>query len=394
MSERKGEYIMKPYAIVEWNDTKSEAKGWLCVYNLVEHYSGGGVRMHPSVTKEEVIRLAKMMAYKYNAAGADDCGGMKAGIVYDSKAPDAYEVLKRFIQAIRPYVDLGLGIGADLGTKGPDFYRIFDELGMRVPATKTHCEDPVCIKGREQIPILVDAMIDGFTLNDAMTGYGVAFAADEAWKIRHQEAGGARVVIQGFGCVGASCASKMKQLGYTVIGIADAQNLVVCEEGLDVAELIAHKNQYGEMDPAYFPETYAVRPNTDWLDIDCDILIPAALEDVINAGNADKLGDKLLVEGANIPVSAEADEVLRKRNVDMVPDFIANVGAIRFFSRCRRCQIEFTAEGAIRDIEEGVRDNVRMLFAEKDKSGRYIRDIAYERFEPTIQTDFEFTSNR
>ena len=79
---------MKPYAIVEWNDTKSEAKGWLCVYNLVEHYSGGGVRMHPSVTKEEVIRLAKMMAYKYNAAGADDCGGMKACLLYTSDAAD------------------------------------------------------------------------------------------------------------------------------------------------------------------------------------------------------------------------------------------------------------------------------------------------------------------
>ena len=179
-------------------------------------------------------------------------------------------------------------------------------------------------------------MIDGFTLNDAMTGYGVAFAADEAWRIRHREAGGARVVIQGFGCVGASCAAKMKQLGYTVIGIADAQNLAVCEDGLDVAELIAHKNQYGEMDPAYFPENYAVRPNTEWLDVDCDILIPAALEDVINAGNVDLLGDKLLVEGANIPVSAEADDILRKRNVDMVPDFIANVGAIQCEDAVRR----------------------------------------------------------
>ncbi len=384
---------MKPYVVVEWNDTETEAHGWLCIYNLVKHYAGGGTRMHPSVTKEEVIRLAKMMAYKYNAAGAEDSGGMKAGIVYDSKAPDAYEVLKRFMQAVRPYVDLGLGIGADLGTRGSDIFKIFEELGMRVPATKSHCEDPVCIKGRAMIPVLSEAMIDGFTLNDAMTGYGVAFAADEAWKLRHNAANGAKVLIQGFGCVGASCAAKMKALGYTVIGIADAQNLVTCEKGLDVATLIAHKNQYGEMDPAYFEKDYVVRPNTEWLDVDCDILIPAALEDVINAKNVDKLGDKLLVEGANIPVSAEADEVLRKRNVDMVPDFIANVGAIRFFSRCRRCQIEFTAEGAIRDIEEGVRQNVKDLYEEKDKTGKYIRDIAYEKFEPTIQDEFEFTPN-
>ena len=68
-------------------------------------------------------------------------------------------------------MDLGLGIGADLGTKGPDFYRIFDELGMRVPATKTHCEDPVCIKGREQIPILVDAMIVRLSIDRCTATY-------------------------------------------------------------------------------------------------------------------------------------------------------------------------------------------------------------------------------
>ena len=383
---------MKPYLIVEWNDTQTDAYGWLCVYNLVDHYAGGGIRMHPSVTKEEVVRLAKMMAYKYNAAGADG-GGCKAGIVYDSKKPDAYQVLKRFIQAVRPMADLGLGLGCDLGTKGPEVYQIFHELGMRTPRTKTQAEDPIQVRGLEETTRLVDEKIEGFTLNDCMTGYGVAYAADEAWKFRHGDVNGARVVIQGFGCVGASCVSKLQEFGYKIVGIADARNLVVCQDGLDVATLVAHKNQYGEMDPKDFLPNYEVRPNTEWLDVDCDILIPAALEDVINGKNADKVKCSLLVEAANIPTTPEADEVLKAKGIDVVPDFVANVGAIRFFSRCRLGKIDYTTEAAIADIEECNRANVKSLFATAEETKKFQRDVAWEKFAPTIQTEFEFTSN-
>ena len=383
---------MKPYLIVEWNDVETEARGWLCVYNLVRNYAGGGIRMHPTVTKEEVIRLARMMAYKYNAANADDAGGCKAGIVYDSKAPDAYDVLKRFISAIRPFVDLGLGIGSDLGTKQADVYKIFGELKMRSPATRSQVESPVCQKGRAEIDRLITAPIDLFTLSDAMTGYGVAYAADEAWKRLGKTPDGARVVIQGFGAVGASAVYQLQRYGYKIVGIADAMNLVTCDEGLNVAQLIAHKNQYGEMDPAHFEANYQVRPNRDWLDIDCDILIPAALEDVVNAGNVARVKASLVVEAANIPTTAEADLVFQEKSVALVPDFIANVGAIRFFHACRNCKIDFTAEAAVRDIEANVRQNVGIIFDQKKLTGQYERTIALKEFEPTIQTEFEFAA--
>lgn len=385
---------MKPYVVVEWNDVETDAHGWLCVYNLVRNYAGGGIRMHPTVTKEEVIRLAKMMAYKYNAANADDAGGCKAGIVYDSKAPGAYDVLKRFISAIRPYVDLGLGIGSDLGTRQADVYKIYDELKMRVPATKSQVESPICQKGRAEIDRLLTAPIDLFNLSDAMTGYGVAYAADEAWKQIGKTPAGSRVVIQGFGAVGASAVYQLQRYGYKIVGIADALNLVCCEDGLNVEKLIAGKNQYGEMDPAFFESNYQMRPNSDWLDVDCDILIPAALEDVINAANVSQVKASLVVEAANIPTTSEADAVFQAIGMALVPDFIANVGAIRFFHACRNCKIDFTTEAAVRDIEENVRKNVKTIFDQKKVSGKYEREIAFEEFAPTIQTEFEFTSNR
>ena len=80
---------MKEYLTIEWNDTESEAKGWLVIYNFVKGYTGGGIRMHPEVTQEEVRRMAETMAYKYQACESRNCGGCKGGIAYDNKAPDA-----------------------------------------------------------------------------------------------------------------------------------------------------------------------------------------------------------------------------------------------------------------------------------------------------------------
>ena len=216
---------MRPYILIEWNDTKTEAKGWLCVFNLAKGYSGGGIRMHPTVTREEVIRLAEAMAYKRKACENTWQGGAKAGIVYDYKAPDAVDVLKRFIIAMRPYIDAGLAMGSDLGTKYEDVYRIFDELGMGRPMTKSMKSNPIIAKGQENVRKLLKSEYDGFLLNDLTTGYGVAVSADEAWKQMDGEPG-ASVVIQGFGCVGLSCTHRLHKLGYKIVGIADANCFV------------------------------------------------------------------------------------------------------------------------------------------------------------------------
>ena len=381
---------MKPYVIVEWNDTLTDAHGWLCVHNYVNGFAGGGIRMHPSVTKEEVMRLAKGMAYKYKAAESTTTGGCKSGIVYDSHKADAYDVLKRFITAIRPYVDLGLGIGGDLGVSYDDVLNIFKELGMRVPATRSQMESDVCKKGILDTDRLLGEKKDGFPLNDIVTGYGVAYSADEAWMLRNKDRKNARVVVQGFGCVGASCAYLLEQMGYKLIGIADAKQLVICDEGLDTKSLIAGKNKFGEMDPSSFKENYRSLPNSEWLSVDCDILIPAALEDVINKSNADKVNASIIVEGANIPVSSEGDEILKEKQIEVVPDFIANLGAIRFFDQILYGLIEPTVDAVIADIEAVCRRNVNKLFKEAAQTGKYQREIAVELFEPNIQTEPEF----
>ncbi|WP_080874057.1 Glu/Leu/Phe/Val family dehydrogenase [Oceanobacillus timonensis] len=373
--------MLKPYLVVEWNDTETDAQGWLVVQNLKKGYSGGGTRMHPSVTKEEVIRLAEAMAYKYVASESETTGGCKAGIAFDFKSPEAPGVLKRFLTAMMPYIDNGVSLGNDLGTKYEDILEIFHEFGIDIPLTKSMKENPVVLKGIKDYDDLLTQKLDGLLLNDIVTGYGAAFATDEAWK-RMNGKGGAKVVIQGFGCVGASCALKLHQLGYKVVGISDANLLVTCKEGLDIPSLIDHKNEYGEMDKAYFESNYHVRPNNEWLDVDTDILIPCALEDVIHAGNADSVNASLIAEAANIPISAEGDQIVKEKGIHLVNDYVVNLGSVRAYDAVVFGLVDPTPQAVIDDIEQLCRKNVQRLFIESEKQNRYQRDVANELFRP------------
>lgn len=373
--------MAQPHIVVEWNDTETDAQGWLVVYDFKKGYTGGGTRMHPSVTKEEVIRLAEAMAYKYVASESDSSGGCKAGIAYDFKAPDAKEVLRRFLIAVMPYIDNGVSLGSDLGTKYEDVLAIFQEFGIDIPMTKSMKEDPDILQGIQAYDALLLKEIDGLLTNDVVTGYGAAFAADEAWKFKKGN-DGAKVVIQGFGCVGASCALKLYHLGYNVVGISDANLLVTCEDGLNVPKLLEHKNVYGEMDKESFASTYEVRPNSEWLDLEADIIIPCALEDVINASNAHRVQASLVVEAANIPISAAGDGILQQNGIDIVNDFVVNLGAVRAYDAVIFEGVEAEPQAVVDDIEQLCRKNTRKLFEESKKQQRYQRDVANELFKP------------
>lgn len=371
----------KPYIVVEWNDTESDAKGWLCMYNFVNHYCGGGTRMHPTVTKEEVIRLATAMGYKYKACESETTGGCKAGIAYDYKAPDALDVLKRFMVAMAPYLNAGVSIGGDLGVDYGDVLRILDDIGIGLPQTKAMKADPKIEQGIKNHDEVCDMTYDGFKMYDMITGYGVGFATDEAWKIKDGREG-ATVIIQGFGCVGASLATCLDKMGYKVVGIADVNQLLYCPEGLNIPKLVETRLPKGELNPEAFEDKYQKLPNSQWLEMDVDIIIPAALEDVINKDNADKVKASLVVEAANIPTTPEADEILRKKGIDVAVDFVSNLGGIRIYEVVIFGICDKVPQEIVDDTEKLIRKNTRMVFEKAKETGRFTRDIAKEIFTP------------
>ena len=338
--------------------------------------------MHPTVTPEEVYRLARAMAYKYKACESVTTGGCKAGIAYDHKAPDARDVLKRFNIAMAPLMEHGVNLGGDLGVDANVVFQIWDEIGVLIPQTKSMRTDLKVIQGTKNHDDMCSMNLDRFLVYDMITGYGVAFGADELWKLRTGHSGNATVMVQGFGCLGASCAHKLMNMGYTIVGIADVNGVVYCKDGLDIDYLLDNRKIPGEMDRPSLPGNYQQLDNSQWFSVDCDILIPAALEDVLNGSNASMVRAKAIVEGANICTTPEADAIFHKKGIDVGVDFTVNLGATRYYDSIIFNVIGKDPQAASDDVEKIVRKDVKLVYEESKKTGKMPREVAEEIFAP------------
>ncbi|MCP4120120.1 MAG: Glu/Leu/Phe/Val dehydrogenase, partial [Desulfobacteraceae bacterium] len=157
-----------------------------------------------------------------------------------------------------------------------------------------------------------------------------------------------------------------------------------CQDGLDVKKLVKTRLPKGEMDPSAFEDNYIARPNTEWLDVECDILVPAALEDVINKDNAHKVKASLICEAANIPVTPEADEILAGKGVDIAVDFIDNMGGIRIYEALVFGIIEPVPEDIVNDTTSIIRKQMKRVFEKAKAEGKTQRQAARELFAPDV----------
>jgi glutamate dehydrogenase (NAD(P)+) len=264
----------------------------------------GGVRMRRDVTAREVARLARAMTMKNAVAGLPHGGG-KSGIAAPPDLPPAEHerVMRAFARAIE---ELGDYIpGPDMGTSETSMAYVYDEIGRAVG---------------------LPAVLGGIPLDElGATGFGVAVCADVLSEAKVVGLAGARVIIQGFGAVGGSAARELARRGATVIAVSDIDGATGNLEGLDIAALLAHKQAGGGV--AAFPGGTAL-PRDDILGMDCEILVPAAQPDVVTIENAAKISARVVIEGANIPVTEQAESELADRGVLCVPDVIANAGGV------------------------------------------------------------------
>lgn len=287
---------------VQYDDTRGPAKG--------------GIRFHPQTDINEVRALAFWMTFKCATVGIP-YGGAKGGITVDPKQLSEGE-LERLT---RSYVDaLGDFIGPDRDIPAPDVYTnskimgwIMDEFsklkGVNTPGVVTG--KPLSVGGSE-----------GRGFATAQGGIYVlqALVAKQGWK-----ASEVRVVIQGFGNAGSYMMKFLQQLGYTVISVSDSKGGVVSPTGLDGVALEVHKKSTGSVQN--FPGAQNIT-NAELLELECEVLVPAALESQLTGKNASRIRAKAVVELANGPTTPEADAVLSKKGVSIVPDILANAGGV------------------------------------------------------------------
>lgn len=298
-----------PEKIVVVSHRRTGMKGVLVIDNTARGTGKGGTRMSPTVTVDEVARLARVMTWKW--AGVDlFYGGAKAGIVADPASRDKEAILRAFARALSNEVPREYVMGLDMGLTESDAAIIQDELGDRGAAVGT----PEHLGG-----VAYDKL--------GVTGYGVAEATDAAARRQGLALAGARVAIQGFGAVGSAAAERFARLGATVVAVSTAHGALHDPSGLAVEELLAAREAHGD----HFVTRHGrgtTLASGEELTVDCDVLVPAALQDVIDHTTAHEVKARLVVEGANLPTSPEAQGILARRGITVLPDFVANAGGV------------------------------------------------------------------
>ena len=345
-----------PYQVLHIYRPNSGLKAIVVVDNIDRGPAIGGTRMALDVSLQECARLARAMTFK-NAAADLPHGGAKSVIFADPAMPAADKelLIRNFACAI---ADVASYIpGPDMGTNEQAMAWIHNEMGRAVGLPRD---------------------IGGIPLDEiGATGLGVAVAAEVAEEFCDVQIEGARIAVQGFGAVGQHAARFLLRKGATLVAASDSRGTLHDASGIEIEQLIAFKK---EGNPVIEFDKGSKLTCDEIIGIDCDILIPAARPDVLHKNNVAELKARLVVQGANIPATLGAEEIMHQRGILSVPDFIANAGGVI----CASVEYHGGSEtSALSTISEKIVRNTRSVLTyskEKNILPRHAaEDIAQQR---------------
>jgi glutamate dehydrogenase (NAD(P)+) len=332
----------------------------LVIDRLVRGIAGGGTRVRRGVTIEEVERLARTMTLKNGSLNVPS-GGAKAGLDCDIEEPGGHEMLVRFLRAMKPLLETRWGTAEDLGITQEELDAAFKEIGLPLSVYAGLRVSGDYEGALQRVLQGLSVKSDGIGLADLIGGYGVAEAAAAAMAKLGLPLEGSRAVVQGFGSMGGGTARYLARKGVRVVGIVDVKGCVVDPDGLDVEGLLATRSSAGGVDRSRLPAGATERPREEWLEIDAEVLVPAALGDVLTAENAGRVRARVVVEAANIPTTDEAGRRLHDRGVIVIPDFVANSGANGWWWMVMLGLIEPTEQAAYDYAARTLHDTVERL---------------------------------
>ena len=344
-----------PEIVFEWNDAETEAKGWVVINSLRGGAAGGGTRMRVGLDKHEVTSLAKTMEVKFTVAGPA-IGGAKSGINFDPNDPRKKGVLKRWYAAVTPLLKHYYGTGGDLNV---------DEIHEVIPMTEDcgvwHPQEGVFnghFQPREAqkinrigqlrqgvLKVIEDDILSPdvsrkYVVADMITGYGVAESVKHYYSIYGGDVKGKKVIVQGWGNVGAAAAYYLAQDGASIVGIIDRVGGLINENGFSLAEITSLFNaKDGNKLVADNMLSYDDVNSKIW-DVKAEVFLPCAASRLITKDQVERMisnGMEVIAAGANVPfadpeiffgpIADYADE-----NLSIIPDFISNCGMARVFA--------------------------------------------------------------
>ena len=350
------------------NGTLEVFTGFRVQHSIARGPAKGGVRYSPDVTLDEVRALASWMTWKCAVVNIP-FGGAKGGIIVDPKKMSQSELEKmtrrytaELIEFLGPEKDVP---APDVNTNEQTMAWMMDTYSMHMRQTVT-----AVVTGK---PI----NIGGSRGRREATGRGVMINCDEALRKFEMSRESTRVIIQGFGNVGSNAAKLMQDSGYKIVGIAEYDGGLFNRTGINIDTLLQYRDRNKTI--VGFPDADAVDPR-ELLLADCEILIPAATENVITSQNAASVKAKIICEGANGPTTAAADEILADKKVFVIPDILANAGGVTasYFEWVQDRQGYFWKESAVNDqLEFMLREAFEEVVHFSDTHGVNNRIAAY-----------------
>lgn len=298
-----------PEKIIEVYHPKLNMRGFLVIDNTALGPGKGGIRMTPTVDKEEVFRLARTMTWKCSMAGLP-FGGAKSGIIADPKqmsTKEKYAVVSAFSKALKMVCPLQYVAAPDMNMA---------EEEMRVFAKANGSKKACTGKPKD---------IGGIPHELGSTGWGVYHATAVAVKHKKMKLKETTVAVEGFGNVGTFAAKFLWENGAKIVGVSDSKGLIYNPKGLNYNELMKVKAKTGSV---VNYKKGKVMSGQNIIGLKADVLIPAAIPDLIKLKDAGKVKAKIIVEGSNIPMTPEVEEHLHKKGMLIVPDFVANAGGV------------------------------------------------------------------
>jgi len=350
---RYGAYLSTPpEQVLEWNDTHTDARGWLVINSLRGGAAGGGTRMRKGVTREEVTYLAKAMQLKFAFSGPP-IGGGKSGIDFDPADPRRTDVLRRWYRAVHPFLTSRYGTGGDVNVdEHRDVVPLCSELGIVHPqegVVRGHLglSGPDLERTFESLAHGLGQLASGeygvadadLTVSDLITGYGVARAAERLAFHRRETLNGVRVIVEGFGNVGAATALYLARMGARIVGIVDARSGLVSTGGLgpdEVADLV--RRRQGRVLPDHPLRVEGPEREIAYR-VDGDLFVPAAISGSVDARRLAQLarhGVRRIVCGANQPfreIRLGDTETTHAADseFEVMPPIVASMGMARCF---------------------------------------------------------------
>lgn len=367
----------QPEIVFEWHDAETEAVGWVVINSLRGGSAGGGTRMRAGLDRREVESLAKTMEVKFTVAGPP-IGGAKSGINFDPRDPRRDGVLRRWFRAVLPLLKNYYGTGGDLNVDEiHDVIAITSQYGLRHPQEGTvvghfGATDPAANEQRiAQLRVGVVKEVTAaalspdltrrYTVADLITGYGVAESVRHYYEQWGGQVSGKRVLVQGWGNVGAAAAFYLAQQGARVVGIIDRAGGVLSEAGLtldEVRDLLVTRagNQLRPDAPGFLP--FAELDERVWRECQAEVFVPAAASRLVTRAQVEALlagGLEVIACGANVPFADQ--EIFFGPTADfadqhcaVIPDFIANCGMARVFAYLMQPGAALTDEAIFADV--------------------------------------------